>query len=472
VPIIGFISSLLNVEELYRLFPFLRLLLQALGPQVETFIFALLPTIVFKIFLALLPAICTFFASLHGFSSAGQVAATAYTNLFTFNLITVFLGVSIASSLISSVYVIINDPPQIIPMLSGGLATTSTFFITFLLLQLVLLVNKELVRLAPTLTLFVKRRAKLVREDEAPDEPAKFAVMWVNMMLAFCIGTCYANVAPLTSCFSFGYMLAAFVLYQRNLLYSYTHRGESRGMFFPRGVSTLCLVLGIAQLLLAAVHASKASWVTFGFALPLLYTTYRANSYFQKLYTPQMSTLPLAAVDDGQSSLFRAASMALLRMPGGQGGDVAAAATASVSGGVGSGSGGEMAVKPRKSVVQTPESLGQLVGSHYIQPELKHAEVSSEQHLAELIHRSSSFHVVPVASGKADGLDGDDAAMVTQSRSKRSGKVAPAPDDSRGAFAGVASPATAWGPVDEHDGEHVDQVVKEQAAVREGGGNS
>ena len=88
MPIIGFISSLLNVEELYRLFPFLRLLLQALGPQVETFIFALLPTIVFKIFLALLPAICTFFASLHGFSSAGQVAATAYTNLFTFNLIT------------------------------------------------------------------------------------------------------------------------------------------------------------------------------------------------------------------------------------------------------------------------------------------------------------------------------------------------------------------------------------------------
>lgn len=65
-------------------------------------------------------------------------------------------------------------------MLSGGLANASTFFITFLLLQLVLLVNKELVRLAPTLLLFVKRRAKLVKEGEAPDEPAKYAVMWVT----------------------------------------------------------------------------------------------------------------------------------------------------------------------------------------------------------------------------------------------------------------------------------------------------
>ena len=43
-----------------------------------------------------------------------------------------------------------------------------------------LLVNKELVRLAPTLLLVVKRRAKLIKEGEAPDEQAKYAVMWVT----------------------------------------------------------------------------------------------------------------------------------------------------------------------------------------------------------------------------------------------------------------------------------------------------
>ena len=424
LPIIGFISSLLNVEELYKVFPFMRVVLQTLGPQVETFVFALMPTIVFKIFLALLPAICAFFASLHGFSSAGQVASYAYSLLFTFNVITVFLGVSIASSLLSSVYVIINDPPQILAMLSGGLANASTFFITFLLLQLVLLVNKELVRLAPTLTLFAKRRAKLIKEDEAPEEPAKFAVMWVNMMLAMCIGTCYANVAPLTTVFSFTYMLTAFVLYKRNLLYSYTHKGESRGKFFPRGVSTLCLVLGIAQLLLAAVHASKASWVTFGLTLPLIYITYRANAYFQSLFTPQMSTLPLAAVDDGKASVFRAATMAVLR-----GNDA-------YSGG------GELAVKPRKSVVKTTETLAELVGSHYIQPELSHPEVCSSEHVAELIRRSSSFH-----GGKGNGTaallmasDDDGMGVAALSKAKRSGKVGPAPEEETE----LAPPATAF----------------------------
>lgn len=435
LPIIGFISSLLNVDELYKLFPVVRAVLQALGPQVETFIFALMPTIVFKIFLALLPAICHFFASLHGFSSAGQVAATAYTNLYTFNLITVFLGVSIASSLLSSVYVIINDPPKIISMLASGLATTSTFFITFLMLQFVLLVNKELVRLVPTLTLFAKRRAKLVGDDEAPDEPVKFPVIWVNLMLAMTIGTCYANIAPLTTVFAFGYILVGYVLYRRNLLYCYTHKGESRGQFFPRGVSTLCLVLGIAQLLLAAVHASKSSWITFGFIVPLIYVTYRANSYFQALYTPQMSTLPLAAVDEASTGLFRAATMVALRVAPNE-------KTSSAGGG--------MTVKTRKSVTHSPDKLEQLVGSNYIQPELTHPEVATSEHVAELIRRSSSVHVGK--SGQLDlslvseGVDDMSDELLPSKRQlkHRNAKVAP-----HSPLSTDVPPATAWGGGDE-----------------------
>ena len=190
-------------------------------------------------------------------------------------------------------------------------------------------------RLVPTLTLFAKRRAKLVGDDEAPDEPVKFPVIWVNLMLAMTIGTCYANIALLTTVFAFGYILVGYVLYRRNLLPLLHTQGRVARAVFPRGVSTLCLVLGIAQLLLAAVHASKSSWITFGFIVPLIYVTYRANSYFQALYTPQMSTLPLAAVE-ASTGLFRAATMVALRVALNE-------KTSSAGGG--------MTVKTRKSVI-------------------------------------------------------------------------------------------------------------------------
>ena len=168
-----------------------------------------------------------------------------------------------------------------------------------------------------------------------------------------------------------------------------------------------------------------------------------------------MATLPLAAVDDGKASLFRAATMAVLRgrppetVPSG---------------------GNELAVQPRRSVSKTAESLGELVGSHYIQPELVHPEVSSDEHVTELIRRSSSLHggngLVPTASpGKDDDGGVSDSALL---KAKRSGKVAPAPEESaisdhvtaRGeaAFAGVAPPATAWGDEAAEDVDDCEQV--------------
>ena len=105
------------------------------------------------------------------------------------------------------IWVILNDPKQILTMLSGGLANQATFFICFVALKTVALLNKELVRLVPTLLLFAKRKLKLVKEDEAPDEPIKFPVVWMAITLKMIIGASYAHIAPFCTIFCLLYMV-------------------------------------------------------------------------------------------------------------------------------------------------------------------------------------------------------------------------------------------------------------------------
>ena len=137
----------------------------------------------------------------------------------------------------------------------------------------------------------------------------------------------------------------ALVLFKRNLLYVYTHKSETRGSFFVAASSNLCLVLGTAQLLLAAVHASKLSWISFGCTLPLLYITWRTNRSLQRAYTPLLAQLPLADADSGQ---FTA----------------------------------------RKSTRHSHTSMQGLAGTSYMQPELVHPLIADEARMAELIAAS------------------------------------------------------------------------------------
>ena len=135
----------------------------------------------------------------------GEVNASAFAGLFTFNFVYVFLAPSLSSSMLASVEAVIRNPGEIFAIITGicsGLASASTFFITFTLLKLVLLLNTELVRLVPTVLLYLKRKAGLTK-DGAPPDPAKFHVLWMGVTLHMCIGINYASVAPITTVFSF-----------------------------------------------------------------------------------------------------------------------------------------------------------------------------------------------------------------------------------------------------------------------------
>lgn len=136
----------------------------------------------------------------------------------------------------------------------------------------------------------------LLKANEAPPYPIKYFVYYAHTLLRVAIGLSYASIAPIATLFVFAYLLLQLVLVKKNLVYLYTNPAETRGEFFPAAIGMLSVCLFFCQLLLAAVHAAKASWVTFGLLLPLMLITYLANGTIQSQFRPQLATLPLAGL--------------------------------------------------------------------------------------------------------------------------------------------------------------------------------
>lgn len=90
---IQLVSAVLQLDELLLKFPALRPVIESMPDAAVAFLKALLPTLALVLFLIFLPAVCTAFASHMGFESIGKMHRDAFSKLFLFQFVSVFLGV-------------------------------------------------------------------------------------------------------------------------------------------------------------------------------------------------------------------------------------------------------------------------------------------------------------------------------------------------------------------------------------------
>ena len=325
------ISQLLELDSLQKALPVLTPVLRALGPDVRAGLRAFLPTLALIVFLALLPVICEKLAGLHGYESRGKIQRHAFSYLFTFQLVWVFFGIVLATSvtgLISDLQRYAESPMEVLTTLGGQLAAAATFFMVWLGVQMFwALPFKELTRAVPVALGVAKEKASAAikmaskskrRSDGSdspsreapppelapppeesatppppPPEPFPFPVVWSKVLLASTFGICYACVQPVSIFFSLFYLVLSYLLYAKNLLWTYTHEFESGGLSWPTASRFLLLLLAIAQLMLVGVHTLKTNTLTaVGVALTLV-ATYSQHRYLKTVKEPQLLILPL-----------------------------------------------------------------------------------------------------------------------------------------------------------------------------------
>ncbi|KAL3929590.1 MAG: hypothetical protein SGPRY_001896 [Prymnesium sp.] len=216
--------------------------------------------------------------------------------------------------------------------MGGSIASTSNFFISFLLFQAGFeLPFEEMIR-PLELLIFIskclgsKRRAKVEVTKERPnrplvssqpdqspvelkgasetapsDPPAQpppcnpgYHQLWAKVMIGVTIGMCFANVDLLTTFAAIIYLFTCYLLFARSLLFSFTNQFESCGrIFWPSASAWVLRILFTAQLILVAVHSIKESYITailVALASPL---TILGHRFFTKRYLKQLDVLPL-----------------------------------------------------------------------------------------------------------------------------------------------------------------------------------
>ncbi|KAB8235817.1 putative DUF221 domain protein [Aspergillus alliaceus] len=128
------VGSISNITFLTEKVPFLRFI-NHVPSWIRGVITGLLPTILMSVLMALLPIILRLMAKLGGAPSAAAVELTTQNFYFAFQVVQVFLVVTIASSASSVVSDIINNPTSAAQLLAQKIPQASNFYISYIILQ-------------------------------------------------------------------------------------------------------------------------------------------------------------------------------------------------------------------------------------------------------------------------------------------------------------------------------------------------
>lgn len=132
---ITFISAIIALENLEKKLTFLKPIVEQAA--IKTVLQAFLPQLALIIFLAILPMLLLKLSQIEGIPARSHLVRAASGKYFYFNVFNVFLGVTIAGSLLNSLNAFVNKPTSIVSLLSQSLPKQATFFISFVALKYV-----------------------------------------------------------------------------------------------------------------------------------------------------------------------------------------------------------------------------------------------------------------------------------------------------------------------------------------------
>lgn len=216
---VGAVSSLSTLAEYL---PFLN----NIGTAAYALIQGLLPVIAMSILLALVPIIITKLSlAVERRKSLTQVQLMLFGWYFLYSLANVFLVV-VSGSIFSSLSKAIKDPTSIVDLLGTALPSVSTFFINFVITQLLSGVPMAMLRLGPLIMLYLTKKfnGKSVTERvlfSGPLAPAtiEYGAFFPAILYIVALFTVYWTIAPILAFVCFLYFLATYIVYVYQFLF-------------------------------------------------------------------------------------------------------------------------------------------------------------------------------------------------------------------------------------------------------------
>jgi hypothetical protein len=307
LPLVIFNAALANIEEIERQFPWVEDLLQD-NDFLRAVLSGLLPQAGVLILIVTLPPIFKLLARWEGTHAESLQYLRSFDLLYTFLLFQILLIVSLASSVITTVDLILNQPREILNLLAGsnggGLPGASSYYISFVILNAFVYVPLELLQLSAWLCYpFTKcccAPSKTARDIAKLKATGTFMYdsATARWLVIFVIGLTYAVIAPLLLPFCAMYFGIAYITYAYVLFYVYEKDFQAGGILWPMVFSRICYGLLIAQLTLLGLIIIKQAFVAAAFLLPLPGLTILFRTFCMEQYYPLSVTLSMQTALD------------------------------------------------------------------------------------------------------------------------------------------------------------------------------
>ena len=254
---VSFVGLLSNLTYLTEKVTFLQVICELPGPIIGV-ITGLLPTVSLAILMALPPIVLRLIAKYSGIPTTDAIDRYVQGSYFVFQVVHVFLVVTISSSVSSVIVTIIKDPSSTAAVLATNIPTASNFFLSFVALQGLSVASGVLVQIAALVLFYLLQ--KLLDNTPRKKWQRYFTLSSLSWGIIFPIFTnfvvitlVYSIIAPLMllmSGLAFGLFYIAYIY---TMHYVSDFPNDTGGLAFPRAIHQSFTGIYLMEILLAGI---------------------------------------------------------------------------------------------------------------------------------------------------------------------------------------------------------------------------
>ncbi|KAE9971455.1 hypothetical protein EG328_005560 [Venturia inaequalis] len=241
---VSFLTGLANLSQIQDRWPNIFGFIDDMPGWFRSALQGLLPPALTAALLALLPVILRLLASQQGVPTGMGVELSVQGFYFAFIFVQLFLIVTLARSIFSTLSRLAKNPGDIFNELGRTVPTSSNYFFSYMILQALSVSSGALFQVGSLVVWFLLRpiidntaRQKFNRQLNLP------SVQWGTFFPVYtnfgCIGLIFSVISPLIMIFNIITFSLFWIAYRYNTLYVNKFRFDTGGLLFPKAVNQL-----------------------------------------------------------------------------------------------------------------------------------------------------------------------------------------------------------------------------------------
>ncbi|TID18836.1 DUF221-domain-containing protein [Venturia nashicola] len=241
---VSFLTSLANLSDIRDRWPNIFGFIDKIPTWLRSALQGLLPPALTAALLAILPVILRLLASQQGVPTGMGVELSVQGFYFAFIFVQLFLIVTLASSIFTTLSKLAKNPGDIFNELGRTIPTSSNYFFSYMILQALSVSSGALFQVGSLVVWFLLRpildntaRQKFNRQLNLP------SVQWGTFFPVYtnfgCIGLIFSVISPLIMIFNIITFSLFWIAYRYNTLYVNKFRFDTGGLLFPKAVNQL-----------------------------------------------------------------------------------------------------------------------------------------------------------------------------------------------------------------------------------------